>query len=128
MKRWLVVAASILLAALAVAHVAQSQPLAVVQGQLRDQQGEPVAYQPIVIQTTGAQPTWYFWWGKKSTFKALTDEKGVFQVIDLPPGRTYEVKTLKAGAEPITIGTFDTPDGYRKIDVSNKLDKVMWAP
>ena len=125
MKWWLIVLMSLLLAIAVALPVAQTQPLTVVQGQLQNVQGIPVAYQPILIEAKSAPSAWYFFWSKKATVKALTDENGTFQVIDLPPGKEYVVKTLKAGAVPTILGTFETPYGYRKIDVSDKLKRIM---
>jgi hypothetical protein len=104
----------------------ESQPLSVVEGQLRDQNGAPVAYQPVVIEATEAKLK-VLWWLQKNPIliKALTDEKGVFQVIDLPPGKKYNVKALKPDAEIIPIGFFETPPhAYGTINVSDKLNRI----
>ena len=115
----------ILALVLIMGQVVQSQPLAVVQGQLKDQTGTPLAYHPVIIEGL-ASPTWQFWRNKQvATVKALTDEKGVFHVIDLPAG-IYTVKALRPGSEPLPIGQFETPYGYQKIDVSNKLKVLRW--
>src|SRR6266481_4334442 len=109
MKWWSVVPviiAAILLGAAALVPVVESQPLSVVQAQLKDQNGAPVAYQPVLIEFA-ASPTWAFWPSKhRGVVKALTDEKGIFQVIDLPAGKKYSVKALKPGSQIIPIGFF----------------------
>jgi hypothetical protein len=130
MKWWNVLLAAIVAIVLGtapfIAQVVESQPLSVVEAQLKYQNGAPVAYQPVVIEFAGS-PTWASWFGKHhTTVKALTDEKGIFQVIDLPAGKTYSVKALKPGSQIIPIGFFDTPShGYQKIDVSDRLNRIM---
>lgn len=101
---------------------AHSQQVALVQGQIIGESGTPVAQQPVLIE---GQPKRLKLWSwllseKPVSVIAVTDTKGFFQVVDLPPGQ-YKVKLWPTGGEPITIAEFKLGSGYGTFTFSEML-------
>jgi hypothetical protein len=51
---------------------------------------------------------------------ATTDEKGFFQIVDLPAGE-YTLKLMRAGDEPVPLKMFTLARDYKLADVSAKV-------
>jgi len=100
--------------------LSQPRALAILQGRLLDESGQPLAYQPIVLEQVregvGAAVL------RRHTVRAiaLTDGHGLFQVVDLPAG-TYLLNLVRAGADPIRIGRVRLESGYEREDLGDKL-------
>ncbi len=102
--------------------VGQAQPLVVLQGKVLTQDGKPVTKQPFVIE--GLQESrWIMKWmpfegleAKKVRVISVTDERGAFQVLNLPAGH-YWLKLLRVGAEPVLVKEFKLDPGYDKKEI-----------
>src|SRR2546425_1428685 len=96
---------------LALLVAGQAEPPSFLYGKLLAlEAGTPVKNQPVVIEGYKASrlADWFPWYGsekhpgKELRVHAVTDERGAFQVINLPAG-VYTLKALRLGAEPVTI-------------------------
>jgi len=100
-----------------------AQELKLVNANLFDKNGAPLANQSIVIEGTKT-PRWSNAWGffgdNNLKLNAITDKKGYVQMVDMPPGR-YTMKLVVSGAEPRKLETFDLTPGYKikNITVTN---------
>ena len=116
----------VILSLLALTLTASSQSATLVEGQVKDHKGEPVANQTVVVYGTSFS-SWKMWGGlpfpsgrEPVQLLAVTNKKGFFQIADLPPGQ-YTIKLVVSGTEPVRIADFNTPYGYRKVDLTEKL-------
>jgi hypothetical protein len=101
--------------------LSQAEELRIAEGYLTDG-GKPLANQTLLLEGQ-KEVRWFDFTAKAIKLKvnALTDDKGFLQFIDLPPG-DYTLKLVRAGEEPISLTKFTLDPGYRKSDISAKLD------
>ena len=105
-----------------------AQDLKLVDANLFNKDGAPLANQSILIEGTKT-PRWSNAWGfvgdNNLKLHAITDKKGYVQMVDMPPGN-YTMKLVQPGAvgPPVTVGSFTLKPGYghTKYDFSAKLD------
>lgn len=94
----------------ACARVASAQPTGRITGQVRDEQGRPLANVGIVIVATTAK-------GSYPEILPLSNERGEFNLADLPPGR-YRLRATLDGYQAQT----------RSVEVrANRASRVLFA-
>lgn len=97
------------------------QQVKLIQGEL-SYAGKPLVNQPILVEGQ-TEKTWVDWvirWRTSPKVRTITitDERGFFQLIDLPPGE-YSLMWVQAGKEPTSLKTFKVEYGYdfKQLDV-----------
>ena len=97
--------------------------------------GTPIKNQPVVIEGYRASWAakwlpWYEWQahsGSELRVHAVTDERGAFQVLNLPPG-VYTLKATRLGGEPVLIQQFNWDGSTKEIAGKVSPEKLVPAP
>jgi len=98
-----------------------------VEGQLT-YAGKPLANRTLLLEGK-KESTWPAWATFiKATEKvktvAITDEKGSFQVVDLPAGE-YTLKLVLVGKEPVALTMFKLARDYKDINTKFEIKESV---
>jgi len=109
---------------LTLAWESQAQSVKLVNGQLSDANDVPLSNQTILIEGRKKLQwvnAWGLWGNNTVKFRAITDQKGFVQIVDLPAG-TYDMKLVVPGGAPTLLKKLDLPSDYQTVYFKGKVE------